>query len=495
MNKVLLVVLDGFGHTKSRKGNAIAMAGMKYEKSLRRKYPTTELKCTGKAVGLPKGAMGGSEVGHFTMGAGKVVLQSQEEINDDIRTGKFFKNQEILKAIRNAKKHKTALHLIGMISDEGIHSHTNHLFACLELAKRHKLNKVFVHAITDGRDVPERSAKKYIRQIQKRGGVIASIVGRYYAMDRDNNWKRTKKAYMLMTRAEGISEPDPIQAIDNAYERGDDTDYYLKPMIIKPEGRIKNRDSVIFWNYRTDRSAQLAAAFCDPKFKKFERRRVGHLVMTIFGEYSKCANVAFEAPTSKNNLGSIISRKKIPQLRIAETEKYAHVTFFFNSQEKEPYPLEDRIMVPSPKVTSYSEKPEMSATEVTDKALTAIEKEKYGLIVLNYANADLVGHSGDLDATIACCKHIDKCLKRLIPEAQKRGYDIILTADHGNADSMKYPDGADNPSHSMNPVLCTIISDRKLKKLKKSKGLSSIAPTILDLMWIKKPKGMCDSLI
>ncbi len=469
MNKCLLLILDGFGYSKKRAGNAIALADMKYEKSLRKKYPTTLLKCTGKAVGLPRGAMGGSEVGHFTMGAGRVVLQSQEQINDDIRTGKFFKNKEILKAIRNAKKHKSALHLIGMISDEGVHSHLNHLFACLELAKRHKLNKVFIHAITDGRDVPERSAKKYIRKIIKQGGEIATIVGRFYAMDRDTNWKRTEKAYKLMTQGKGFSEPDPVKAIDHAYKRGDDTDYYLQPMVVNPEGLIKKNDSIIFWNYRTDRAKQLADSFQNPKR------------MTVFGEYCTKANVAFEAPKVKNNLSEVLSKKKIPQLRIAETEKYAHVTFFFNSQVKEPYPLEDRILIPSPKCASYAEKPEMSATKVTDRVLAEIKKEKYGLIVLNYANADLVGHSGDLPAAIKCCKHLDKCLKRVIPAARKHGYDIILTADHGNADSMKYPDGSDNPAHSMNPVQCTLISDRKVK-LPRGKGLAYVGELVKDLI-------------
>ncbi len=483
MNKVLLIILDGFGYSKKRAGNAIALADMKYEKSLRKKYPTVQLKCHGKAVGLPTGAMGGSEVGHFTMGAGRVVLQSQEQINDDIRTDKFFNNKEILKAIKNAKKHKSALHLIGMISDEGVHSHLNHLFACLELAKRHKLNKVFVHAITDGRDVPERSAKKYIKKIMKKGGNIASIVGRFYAMDRDTNWKRTQKAYMLMTKAEGHKESDPLKAIDNAYARGDETDYYLEPMIINPEGRIKNRDSIIFWNYRTDRAKQLTQAFLDPKFKEFKRRRVGHLVFTAFGEYSKQANIAFHTPKVKGNIGETLSKKKIHQLRIAETEKYAHVTFFFNSQVKEPYPLEDRIMIPSPKCASYAEKPEMNATKVTDRVIAEIKKEKYGFIALNFANADLVGHSGELKAAIKCCKHLDKCLKRVIPIAREHGYDIILTADHGNADSMEYPDGSDNPAHSMNPVLCTLISDRKIK-LPKNGGLKDVGRLVLKLMEI-----------
>ncbi|EKD63631.1 MAG: hypothetical protein ACD_51C00244G0003 [uncultured bacterium] len=498
MRKVLLIVLDGFGigsrKAAKKTGNAIELANMKFEKSLRKKYPTVKLKAHGEAVGLPKGSMGGSEVGHFTMGAGRVVWQSLEQINREIRSGNFYKNKELLKAIRNCKKHNSALHLIGMISDEGVHSHLNHLFACLELAKRHKLNKVFIHAITDGRDVPERSAKKYIKQIQKRGGKIATIVGRYYAMDRDTNWKRTQKAYELFTKAEGFKEEDPLKAIDNAYKRGDDTDYYLEPMVLNPEGRIKKHDSVIFWNFRTDRAKQLTQAFVDPKFKGFERRRVGNLVFICCGEYSKIAKVAFPAPDAKNNLGTILSKNKIRQLKVAETEKYAHVTFFFNSQDKEPYPLEDRILIPSPKVASYAEKPEMSAYKVTDTVVKELSKEKHGFIALNYANADLVGHSGKLKATIECCKHLDKCLAKVVPAARKHGYEVLLTADHGNADQMKYEDGSDMPAHSLNPVLCTLISDKK-HKLRKGKGLSAIAPTVLALLGINKPKEMEEGLI
>ncbi|MBU1019432.1 MAG: 2,3-bisphosphoglycerate-independent phosphoglycerate mutase [Patescibacteria group bacterium] len=495
MNKVLLIILDGFGYAKKGPGNAIELANMKFEKSLRKKYPTVKLKAHGEAVGLPKGSMGGSEVGHFTMGAGKVVWQSLEMINREIHNKNFFKNKELLKAIKNCKKHGTALHLIGMISDEGVHSHLNHLFACLELAKQHGLNKVFIHAITDGRDVPERSAKKYIRKIQKFGyGEITTIVGRFYAMDRDTNWKRTQKAYELFTKAKGISEKDPLKAIDNAYARGEETDYYLKPMAINPDGRIKNRDSVIFWNFRTDRAKQLTQAFVDPKFKGFTRKRVGHLVFICCGEYSKLAPVAFPAPFVKENLGKILSKKGIPQLRIAETEKYAHVTFFFNSQDKEPYPLEDRILIPSPKVPSYAQKPEMSASKVTNKACKEIAKEKYGFVALNYANGDLVGHSGDLKATIESCKHLDKCLAKIIPAALKHDYEILLTADHGNADQMKYPDGSDMPAHSLNPVLCTLISDQKYK-LHKGKGLSAIGPTVLKLLEVKRGKEMGEGLI
>ncbi|MFA6528924.1 MAG: 2,3-bisphosphoglycerate-independent phosphoglycerate mutase [Candidatus Gracilibacteria bacterium] len=510
MKKVLLVILDGFGYDKSGRktakkvGNAIELANMKFEKSLRRKYPTTILKCHGEAVGLPKNSMGGSEVGHFTIGAGRVVFQSLEHINRDIKNGSFFRNPALIKAVSNAKKHSSALHLVGMISDEGVHSHMKHLFACLQLAKRHGLNKVFIHAITDGRDVPERSAAKYIEQIQKQKGSIATIVGRYYAMDRDTNWDRTEEAYKLMVEGKGFQESDPVTAIENAYKRGDETDYYIKPIILNPNGLIKKNDSVIFWNFRTDRAKQLTERIIKGdcirnqfdnmgRPLRYRPEGVKNITFVAFGDYSKKAEIAFHSPVIKNNLGEILSKNSVHQLRIAETEKYAHVTFFFNSQIKTPYKYEDRIMIPSPKVPSYDQKPEMSAYEVTDKAIAAIEREKYGFIALNYANADLVGHSGNLHATIECCKHLDKCLQELIPQAQKHGYSIILTADHGNADCKKYPDGSENPAHSLNPVLCTLISDKKVK-LARGKGLSAIAPTVLKLMGIKRPKEMGKAL-
>lgn len=490
MKKVLLIILDGFGYDKHGKktakkvGNAIELANMQYEKSLRRKYPTTVLKANGESVGLPKNSMGGSEVGHFTIGAGRVVFQSLEHINREIKNGKFFKNPALIKAVSNVKKHSSALHLIGMISDEGVHSHIKHLMSCLQLAKRHGLNKVFIHAITDGRDVPEHSAAKYIEQIQKQKGLIATIIGRYYAMDRDTNWDRTEEAYKLMVEGKGFQESDSITAIANAYKRGDDTDYYIKPIILNPNGLIRKNDSVIFWNFRTDRARQLTDRIL---------KGVKNLTFVAFGEYSKKAEIAFHTPIIKHNLGEILSKNRIRQLRIAETEKYAHVTFFFNSQIKTPYKYEDRIMVPSSKVPSYNQKPEMSAYEVTRKAIEQIEREKYEFIALNYANADLVGHSGNLQATIECCQHLDKCLKKLVPQAIKHGYEIILTADHGNADCKKYPDGSENPAHSLNPVLCTLISGKKLK-LARGKGLSVIAPTVLKLMGIKRPKEMGSGL-
>lgn len=491
MNKLLLIIFDGFGKGKKYKGNAVSRAKKPFYDQLFKNYPHTLLKSSGEAVGLPKGTQGGSEVGHFTIGSGRITFQSLEEINREIRNKKFFKNKALLSAIKNAEKHNSALHLVGMISDEGVHSHINHLFALLKLAKKHKLQKVYIHAITDGRDVPEKSAKKYIKKILKKGE-IASIIGRYYCMDRDTNWKRTKKGYDLMTAGKGFQEKDPVKAIDNAYRRGDETDYYLKPMIINKKGIVKNNDSIIFFNFRTDRAKQLTLAFTDPKFKEFKTKKMKtHFV--CMGPYSKTAPVAYPAPEIKKSLGEIISKKSLRQLRIAETEKYAHVTFFFNSQIKTPYKNENRILIDSPKVPSYADKPEMSAHKITKAVLKEIKKEKYSLIILNFANPDLVAHSANIKATIKCIEVLDKCISKIVPEAQKHDYEIIITADHGNAEYMLYENGKKCPAHSVNPVPLILISEKyRSAKLKKGLGLSNIAPTILEMMEIKKPKEMTE---
>jgi len=499
-DKVLLMILDGYGEGKKYKGNAVYLSKPKNIAKFRKQYPTTLLKTSGEAVGLPKGYMGGSEVGHFTIGSGRVVFQSLENINKKIKNGEFFRNKEIKGAVSNVKKHKSKLHIIGMISDEGVHSHLKHLFACLELAKKNKIKNVYIHAFTDGRDVPERSADKFIKrvqnQIKKYGfGKIATICGRYYAMDRDQNWKRTKKAYDLLTKGEGFEEKTPLQAIKNAYKRGDETDYYIQPMILDKQGIIEKNDSVVFFNYRTDRAKQLTQVFVDRKFKEFKRKFIP-TYFTCFGTYSKIAHVAFRTEKVKNNLGTILSKKGLKQLRIAETEKYAHVTFFFNSQDKEPYKGEDRILVPSPKVPSYADKPEMSAYKVTSKVIAEIKKDKYDFIALNYANPDLVGHSGEIKAGIKACKVVDECAGKVVEAAKKAGYHILITADHGNCEEMIYPDsGETSPAHSLNPVIFILVSDQfKKTTLKKNKGLKDVAPTILQIMGIKKPKemeGMC----
>ncbi|MCD6109573.1 2,3-bisphosphoglycerate-independent phosphoglycerate mutase [bacterium] len=501
-NKALLIILDGYGEGKKYKGNAVTNAKTPNINNLKKTYPKSLLNTSGNAVGLPKGFMGGSEVGHYTIGAGKVVWQSLEEINRSIKNKKFFKKKEFKIAIKNVKKNKSKLHLIGMVSDQGVHSDYRHLFALLELAKKYKLKEVYIHAFTDGRDVPAKSGEKFFKHIKEEIktigiGKLATMVGRFYAMDRDNNWKRTQKAYDLLTLGKGVKGTDPIISLKKQYEKGIESDYYIKPVVFDKDGVIENDDSVIFFNYRSDRASQLTDAFTKPRFKGFKEKKKIRPYFVCFGPYSNIAPVVFPAPVIKTNLGRIISKKKFPQLRLAETEKYAHVTFFFNSQNKKPYPLEKRILIPSLKVASYAEKPEMSAFGIKDALINQIKKKDFKLIVVNFANGDLVGHSGDYKATVKGIETLDKCIGEIIPVAQEKGYDILLTADHGNSEYMIYPNGEPCPSHTLNPVQFILISEKyKSVKLKKRGGLCNVAPTILSLLKIKKPRSMtCDSLI
>jgi 2,3-bisphosphoglycerate-independent phosphoglycerate mutase len=480
--KVLLCILDGFGHGKRYKGNAITHAKTPFINKLKRLYPWTLLKTHGEAVGIPKGNQGGSEVGHFTIGAGRIVEQPLLEINNSIKSKKFFKKKEILKAIKHAKKNKSALHIMGMISDQGVHSNIHHALALLKLAEKKKVKKVYIHAITDGRDVAPKSVAKFIKLLPK--DKIATIIGRYYAMDRDKNIKRTQKAFDLFTKGKGAKAKDPIKAIKSQYSRGIESDYYLKPILLNKEGIMKKEDAVINFNFRTDRSKQITEMIIK-KLKPY---------FVAFGPYTKKAPVVFPAPTIKNNLSTILSKKKRRQLRIAETEKYAHVTFFFNSQIKKPFPLEKHILIDSPKCASYADKPEMSAPEVMEALMRRLNKG-YDFIALNFANPDLVGHSGDLKATIKAIETLDQCLSQIIPKALKEDYTILVTADHGNAEFMTYPDGSQATSHSTNPVPFILVSNDKKRLLKTSHkrataGLQNIAPTILKLMHIRKPRQM-----
>ena len=497
--KTLLIILDGYGHGKDYKYNAVTRAKTPYINSLKKNYPHTLLKTDSEAVGLPPKTMGGSEVGHFTIGAGRVVWQSLQEINRSIKKGKFYKLPDLKAAAERCKKNKTSFHIMGMISDKGVHSHLDHLYALLKFAKKNKLENIYIHAITDGRDTKERSAQKFIKHIQKwikeldlqEKAKIATIVGRYYAMDRDTNWNRTRTAYDLLTKGKGTKETSALKAIENEYTRGTKTDYYIKPMVLDKKGLIKATDSVVFFNYRTDRSSQLTDALVNKKFEHFPTSVKSHLV--CFGPYTKKAPVLFKAPIVKKNLSDILSKNGQKQLRIAETEKYAHVTFFFNSQIKKPFKGEKQILIPSPKVASYAEKPEMSAIKVKDTLITELQKQSnnasYNFIALNFANPDLVGHSGSFVAVKKALETLDKCLKEIIPLALEKGYTVLLTADHGNAEYMRYPDGSACPSHTLNPVPFVLISN-KFKNLRKGitkKGLKNIAPTILKILKIRKP--------
>ncbi|MDD5162823.1 MAG: 2,3-bisphosphoglycerate-independent phosphoglycerate mutase [Candidatus ainarchaeum sp.] len=503
-NRVILIIRDGWGYSKETKGNAVKAANVPNNNYYEKNFPMAILKCSGNAVGLPEGTQGGSEAGHITIGAGRIVWQPLELINRQIKSGKFFKNQALLSAINNCKKNNSALHLMGLFSDEGIHGTTQHLYALLELAEKNKIEKVFVHAFLDGRDVPEKSAKKYFLEFAEKSskigvGKIATIVGRYYAMDRDGNYGRTEKAYRLLTLGEGEKETNPLKAIENAYAKGDKTDYYVRPIaIVGPEGEpiatIKNKDSIVFWNFRSDRTRQLAYAFVKNDFSGFKREKKLEIVFVCMSRYDEKLGlpVAFEQEKLDTNLGLALSKAGLKQLRIAETEKYAHVTFFFNSQAETAYRGEDRILVPSPKVPSYAEKPEMSAFEITEKVLPEIEKEKYDFVAINFANGDLVGHSANFEAGIKACEAVDKCIGKIIKRGLEKNYTCIITGDHGNIESMFYPNGEPKPSHGTNPVPFLLISnDKKLRNARLGKGgLSDIESTILDLMGLKKPKEM-----
>ena len=503
-SRVILVVRDGWGYTEETKGNAVRQANVPNDTRYMREYPWTLLKCTGNAVGLPEGTQGGSEPGHLTMGAGRIVWQPFEDINQAIYNGSFYENPALLSAIENCKENGSVLHLMGLLSDQGIHGSTFHLYSLLELAKRQGLKDVYIHCFLDGRDVPERSAKGFIeemlKQIREKGvGRIATMVGRYYAMDRDTNWDRTLKAYDLLTQGEGWKETDPLEAIDHAYRQGDPTDYYIQPIVMvedgKPVATIDAEDSVIFWNFRSDRARQITYALTQNGFDHFPRKKFPRVHFVCMSGYDKhlALPVAFPQNTVENNLAQVLAAKGLRQLRIAETEKYAHVTFFFNSQIEDPVEGEDRILVPSSKVPSYEEKPEMSACEITEKLLPEIVKDVYDFILVNYANGDLVGHSANMPAGIKACEVVDECVGRVVNVGLSKGYTILVTGDHGNIETMFYPNGEPNPSHGTNPVPFIIIShDPQLRKveLKEGLGLSCVSPTILKLMSIPKPQEM-----
>jgi len=504
--KVILIVRDGWGESSNEKGNAVKSAKIPNNDKYVANYPTTLLKCIGGEVGNPESAQGGSEVGHLTLGAGRIVWQPQEFINRSIESGEFFKNPALLGAIENCKKNNSNLHLAGLFSDAGVHSDIKHLFALLKLAKENNLNNAFVHLVLDGRDTPEKSSMTYLEQLEAKMaelgvGKIASVVGRYYSMDRDTNWDRTKIGYELMTGGKGFKASNAKKAIEEAYARGDATDYYVQPTIIEENGQpialIKKEDSFVWFNFRTDRSRQITAMmekldFCPEEFR-------GEINPYFVGMCRYDASwklpVAFEQENVVNNLAQILAENNKSDLRVAETEKYAHVTFFFNSQQETVYPGEERIMVPSPKVPSYDLQPEMSAPEVGEKVIENIGK--YDFILVNFANADLVGHSGKFDAAVKACEVVDEEVGKIVNKALENNYCVILGADHGNAEEMFYENGEVDASHGFNPVNYTIIGkDLEEIKLKSGRGLKDVAPTILELMGIEKPVEMTgESLI
>lgn len=498
---LVLVIMDGWGLSARSEGNAVARARTPNIDNYLSRYPHCTLFCSGEKVGLPEGQMGNSEVGHLNIGAGRVVYQELTRINRAVRDGSFFKNETLLKAVGQAKKRNTALHLIGLLSDGGVHSHINHLFALLDLAARKNLSRVFIHAFLDGRDVPPANAKEYFKlleqKLNKLGlGAVATVMGRYYAMDRDRRWERVEQAYRAMVLGEGFRADSAFDAIAQGYSRKE-TDEFIQPTVLRrdhdePVVKISNGDSIIFFNFRPDRARELTRAFVDVEFSGFsrpaDRPEVSFTCMTLYDKTIE-APVAFQPQSLNNTLGQVLGANGIDQLRLAETEKYAHVTFFFNGGVEAPNQGEERILVPSPKVATYDQKPEMSALEVTDIFLEQLALNKFQVIIMNYANADMVGHTGDMAAAVLAVETVDRCLGQVVPAVLQAGGTVLITADHGNAEEMIDEQGEIFTAHTTNLVPFMMINAMEGVALRDG-SLEDIAPTMLQLLHIPKPKEM-----
>lgn len=500
---VMLMILDGYGYSANTEGNAIYAAKTPVMDKLLEKYPHTLINASGLDVGLPNGQMGNSEVGHTNIGAGRIVYQELTRITKAIGDGDFFENDAFLKAVENCKKHGSALHIYGLLSDGGVHSHITHMFALLELAKRSGLTKVFVHGFMDGRDVSPTSGIEYVKQLEDKMkelgvGKIGTLSGRYYAMDRDNRWERVEKAYAALVYGEGVKENSAVEAIQKSYDAGV-TDEFVLPTVISDDAKISENDSVICFNFRPDRAREITRTLVDGDFEGFKRRNgffpVHYVCMTQYDAKMPNVDVAFKPEELKNTFGEYISNKGLSQLRIAETEKYAHVTFFFNGGVEAPYENEDRALIPSPKVATYDLKPEMSAYEVTDEVLKRINSGKYDAIILNYANCDMVGHTGVFECAVKAVETVDECMGKVIDAVLAQGGTVCVTADHGNADQMLDPVTHDVfTAHTTNPVPFIVAgADCELRS---GGRLADIAPTMLKLMKLDKPAEMTgESLI
>jgi 2,3-bisphosphoglycerate-independent phosphoglycerate mutase len=503
----MLIILDGWGLRPGIDANAVALARKPVYDRLWRTCPHTTLRASGREVGLPEGQMGNSEVGHLTIGAGRVLLQDITRIDEAIASGTFFQNPILIGAFERARAEvaedgrPAAVHLLGLLSDGGVHSHMRHAFALLELARRLRFSNVYVHAFTDGRDASPTSGAPDVREllrVQRETGIgtLASVVGRYYAMDRDRRWPRTKIAYdALTTRRVGTRTDDPVAAIEESYSRGV-TDEFLKPLICGDDGAIRAGDGVIFFNFRADRARQLIRALADPAFAQFPRASAGpgkgDLVVRNLVTMSRylddlAAPVAFPRLEVHDGFGEVVARAGLRQLRAAETEKYAHVTYFFNGGTEEPWPGEERLLVPSPKVATYDLWPEMSAPEVTERLIGYIQSEQPDVVVLNYANPDMVGHTGNLEAAIAAVEATDRQLGRLLDSFP--GVAIVI-ADHGNAETMREPDGSPHTAHTTTPVPCILVGAGAGVELRSGGGLTDVAPTLLGLLGLEQPAAM-----
>ena len=498
----VLMILDGFGISEEHEGNAVYLGKTPVIDALKKEYPFVQGHASGLAVGLPDGQMGNSEVGHMNMGAGRIVYQELTRITKDIEDGVFFENKALLNAVNNAKEKGSALHLMGLVSDGGVHSHNTHLYALLELAKRNGLEKVYVHCFMDGRDTPPTSGKGYIAELVEKMkeigvGKIATISGRYYAMDRDNRWDRIEKAYRALTAAEGNEADDPVAAMEASY-KADVTDEFMVPTVIKENGNptavIKKDDSIIFFNFRPDRARELSRTFCCEDFDGFDRGERIATKYVCFTEYDVTIpnkEIAFEKVKLTNTFGEYLASQGKKQVRIAETEKYAHVTFFFNGGVEAPNEGEDRILVPSPKVPTYDMKPEMSANEVCDKLCEAIRSEKYDVIIINFANPDMVGHTGVPEAAIKAVETVDSCVGRAVEALKEVDGQMFLCADHGNAEELIDPKTKEPfTAHTTNPVPFILINADPSYKLAEDGKLCDIVPTLLDLMDMEQPAEM-----
>lgn len=495
---IILIILDGWGLRKEREGNAILQANTPVFDILLEECPNSRLKASGEAVGLPERFQGNSEVGHMNIGAGRVMDEMLLRINKAINRKAFFRNPALLKSIVNCQNSNSTLHLMGLLQDQGVHAMNTHLYALIKMARMYNIQDIKIHIFADGRDTPPKSVLKYIRELKNKikdlkmeyRTEIATIQGRYFAMDRDQRWDRDKLSYDCLAEAKGRKANTVEEAVHMAYENKE-TDEFIKPTVIKNFTGIKDKDSIIFFNYRLDRARQLTHAFIDPNFKFFRRKKLD-ITYTAFAHYydelEHCKNtyIAFEPLKVKNILGEVLANNNLKQLRIAETEKYAHVTFFFNNEDETPFKGEDRIIIPSPKVATYDLRPEMSAKKITDKVIKQLPK--YDVVILNFANADMVGHTGDIRAAIRGIETVDNCMGRILEKIRELKGIAVITADHGNAEHMA---GQTVKSHTTNPVPFIIYNykDKKQIKLKNGK-LADIAPTMLFLLGIKKPIEM-----
>ena len=498
----VLMILDGYGLNDKVEANAVAEAKTPVMDKLMKEYPFVQGNASGLAVGLPDGQMGNSEVGHMNMGAGRIVYQELTRITKEIQDGDFFQNEALQAAMENAKKNDSSLHLYGLLSDGGVHSHNTHLYALLEMAKRHGLEKVYVHCFLDGRDTPPASGKGYIKELRDKMkeigvGEVATVMGRYYAMDRDNRWDRVELAYRALTKGEGVQAECPVCAVNDSYSQ-DVHDEFVKPIVVvkngKPVTTIQDKDSIIFFNFRPDRAREITRAFCDDDFTGFPREKRLDLTYVCFTDYDETIPhklVAFHKVVLKNTFGEYLAAHNMTQARIAETEKYAHVTFFFNVGVEEPNPGEDRILVKSPKVPTYDLKPEMSAYEVCDKLCEAIKSGKYDVIIINFANPDMVGHTGVEAAAIKAIEAVDECVGKAVDALKSVDGQMFICADHGNAEQLKdYETGEPFTAHTTNPVPFILVNADPSYKLREGGCLADIVPTLLELMDMEQPAEM-----